>query len=92
MQRIASVEVLAGRRVRLRLTSGDVRVVDLTPYLRGPIFETIRKDTKAFRAVRVDPALGTLVWPNGADVCPDVLVLGREPDRPAPRRRVGSRR
>ena len=92
MERITSVEVVAGRRVRLRLTSGVVRIADLTPYLRGPIFEQIRRDAKAFRAVRVDPTLGTLVWPNGADLCPDVLVLGRQPDRPAPSRRVGSRR
>ena len=26
-----------------------------------------------FRAVRVDEELGTIVWPNGADIDPDVL-------------------
>lgn len=30
-------------------------------------------DDSFFRQVRVDRELGTVVWPNGADVCPDVL-------------------
>eukprot|EP01031_Cornospumella_fuschlensis_P023409 gene23409-28405_t len=31
------------------------------------------KDDAYFAQVRVDPELGTITWPNGADVCPDVL-------------------
>ena len=30
-------------------------------------------DENYFQLVKVDPELGTIVWPNGADVCPDVL-------------------
>ena len=26
-----------------------------------------------FRQVQVDPELGTIVWPNEADFCPDLL-------------------
>jgi hypothetical protein len=26
-----------------------------------------------FKQVQVDPEAGTLVWPNGVDLCPDVL-------------------
>jgi hypothetical protein len=32
-----------------------------------------------FRSVRVDPELGTIVWPNGADIDPDVLYRGLKP-------------
>jgi Protein of unknown function (DUF2442) len=30
-------------------------------------------DPEYCRLVRVDHELGTIVWPNGADLCPDVL-------------------
>ncbi len=91
MDRITSVKVLEGHRVRLGLTGGATREVNLTTYLHGPIFEEIRHDSVVFRQVRVDPALGTLVWPNGADICPDVLILGRRPDRPKGRSRAKAR-
>lgn len=41
------------------------------------MFGPIRKDAALFRSVRVDEELGTIVWPNGADIDPDVLILGR---------------
>ena len=45
--------------------------------------EPLRRDTRLFRSVRVDPELGTIVWPNGADICPDTLFLGLGPVDPA---------
>jgi hypothetical protein len=79
MVRIAGVETLGGFRVRLSLTDGSTREVDLGPYLNGPVFEPVRNDPAFFRSVRVDEELGTIVWPNGADIDPDVLILGRLP-------------
>jgi hypothetical protein len=79
MVRIRGVEALDGFRVRLSLTDGAVREVDLMPYLNGPVFESIRTDPGLFRTVQVDLELGTIVWPNGADIDPDVLILGRTP-------------
>ena len=77
--RIDSVEVLEGFRVRLGLTDGTQKVVNLERYLRGPIFEPIRTSPKVFASVAVDKRAGTIVWPNGADIDPDVLVLGLQP-------------
>lgn len=79
MIRIRSVEPLEGYHVRLTFTDGTVRTVDLEPFLMGPVFEPLRKDPRNFRAVRVDEELGTIVWDNGADICPDVLYYGRTP-------------
>lgn len=71
--RVRSAEILDDRRVRLTFTDRTEREVDLTPLLWGPVFDRIREDDQAFAAVFVDEELGTIVWPNGADIDPDVL-------------------
>ncbi len=81
MVRVKSVQVLEGFKVRLVFTDGSAKTLDLAPYLKGPMFEPL-KDPARFREVRVDPELETLVWPNGADICPDVLYHGRIPASP----------
>jgi hypothetical protein len=77
--RIQSVEPLEGFRVRLGFTDNTQRIVNLEPYLHGPIFESIRDDLMAFRSVRVDKRMGTIVWDNGADIDPDVLYYNLKP-------------
>jgi hypothetical protein len=70
--RIETVEPLDGYVLRLVFSDGSARDVDLEPELWGPVFEPLR-DREVFRAVVVDDELGTIVWPNGADMDPDVL-------------------
>jgi hypothetical protein len=79
MVRIRLVTPLHNFLVRLGFTDGTERDVDLEPYLRGPVFEPLRADPELFAAVRVDAELGTIMWPNGADIDPDVLYEGRTP-------------
>lgn len=75
--RIAKARPLDGYEVELTLTTGDVIRRDLQPFLNGPVFDAIRNDEGQFRALRVED--GTVVWPNGADLCPDVLIWGGLP-------------
>ena len=77
--RIRSVQPTVGFVVRLQLTDGATREIDLQPFLRGPIFEPLKNDPARFREVSVDSRAGTICWPNGADIDPDVLLLGRTP-------------
>ena len=72
------MELKTGLTIHLRFSDGTDRDIDLTPYLVGPVFEPLR-DPARFAEVSVDPDLGTIVWPNGADICPDVLYHGRTP-------------
>jgi uncharacterized protein DUF2442 len=76
--RIKTVEPLDGYVLRLRFSDGSTREVDLEPELWGPVFEPLR-DLESFRQVTVDDQLGTIVWPNGADMDPDVLRDDRDP-------------
>ena len=39
---------------------------------RSGIFAPL-EDVDFFKQARVDPEIGTLVWPNDVDFCPDVL-------------------
>jgi hypothetical protein len=71
--RIQTVEPLRGFVLRLGFDDGTVREIDLEEELWGPVFEPLRADPELFRQVRVDEELGTIVWPNGADLDPDVL-------------------
>lgn len=80
--RIRSVQPLEGFVLRLSFDDGTEREVDLEGELWGPVFEPLRKDPELFRQVRVDEELGTIVWPNGADMDPDVLHGDFEPAGP----------
>ena len=79
MVEITSVEVLRNRLVRLTFSDGLVRSVDLSEFLWGPALSDLASDDELFNAVAVDPELGTIVWPNGADLDPDVLHGDFEP-------------
>jgi len=57
---------------------GTSREVDLAGALPGPIFEPLA-DPAFFAQVHVDHELGTVVWPNGADLDPLVLHGDFEP-------------
>jgi hypothetical protein len=79
--RIQQVLPLEGFRLRLTLTNGAVIERDVSPLLVGPVFEPIRQDMARFREVRAEA--GTVMWPNGADLCPDMLIWGGAPPREA---------
>jgi hypothetical protein len=64
---------LEGHRLRIRYEDGVEGIVDLATLVtfRG-IFAPLR-DPAYLSQVKVDSALGTVSWPNGADLDPDVL-------------------
>ena len=65
--------VMEPYRLRLKFEDGiegDVDLQDLVEFVG--VFEAL-KNVVFFNEVRVDPDLGTVVWPNGADLDPLVL-------------------
>jgi hypothetical protein len=75
--RIADVKPLDGRRVEMTLTTGEVVQRELGHLLIGPVFDEIRGDDEQFRQVKAED--GSLVWPGGVDLCPDVVIWGGLP-------------
>lgn len=77
--RILAVEPIHDFVVRLSFDDGEERDLDLELELWGPVFAPLRQSSELFRRVRVDEELGTIVWPSGADMDPDVLHGDFEP-------------
>ena len=71
---VTELRLLTGYRLELLFSDGLRGVVDLTSRVvgRGGMFRPL-EDPAFFRQVRVDAELGTIVWPNGVDICPDLL-------------------
>lgn len=70
---IVQVSVVGAHRLHLKFedgVEGEVDVAQIVPF--EGVFAPLR-DAKTFAEVTVDRDLGTICWPNGADLDPDVL-------------------
>jgi hypothetical protein len=70
---VTHVDVADTQRVLLTFEDGTTGAVDLSDLIaRGGVFAPLREPSY-FRQVRVDPEGGTIIWPNDADVAPELL-------------------
>ncbi len=67
---VKTVRPLKDYRLLITFDNGEERVFDVRPYLDKGVFSELR-ETGRFNAVRV--SFDTVEWPNGADLCPEVL-------------------
>lgn len=76
-------------RLELTFEDGLKSTVDFKQRLadRGGIWSPLH-DIEYFKQARIDPDLQTVVWPNGVDICPDVLY-GLASGHPLPEARAG---
>ncbi len=74
LPRITRANAPCHYRVALEFSDGSSGVVDLAPLLKDldGVF-TPFQDPAFFAQVHVDEEAGTIVWPNGVDLDPDVL-------------------
>lgn len=71
------IDVVEAKYVRdfivwVKFEDGSAGEIDLSEELHGPVFEPLR-DVEYFKQVKLDPELGTIAWPNGADFAPEFL-------------------
>lgn len=71
LARVTEVEHLGARVLRVTFSDGLVRELDFAGALPG-VLATIDDDA-TFAGVTVDSVAGTICWPNGIDLDPDVL-------------------
>ena len=70
---LTAVRVGPGHVLHLTFADGASGSFDVGPYLWGPAFEQVHSDPAVFAAARVDPELGTVVWPGDVDLAPEFL-------------------
>ena len=73
MKDIVEVRPLGGYRLYLRFEDGVAGELDFAQRLRFEGVFAPLTDPAVFAQVRIHTALGTVVWPNGADLDPDVI-------------------
>lgn len=76
MHFVKKINQIDGYKISLTFDDKKTKIVDIEPYLDKGIFLTLR-DPDYFKLVKVK--YDTIVWPNEADFCPDVLYkIGKE--------------
>ena len=78
MHYVVDALCLGDYKLRVQFENDDVRIVDLSDHLDGPVFEPL-KAPAFFQQVRVNHDIDTVVWPNGADFSPGFLYDIGEP-------------
>lgn len=71
LARVTNVEHLGARSLRVTFSDGLVRELDFSSRLPG-VLATIDHEV-TFAEATVDSVAGTVCWPNGIDLDPDVL-------------------
>ena len=72
IHRVTRFAIVAPYTLAVSFADGTEQVIDFQPVLHGALFQPLR-DLAEFNAVRLDPEVGTLVWPSGADFDPATL-------------------
>lgn len=69
---VSGFEITGDYTLKVRFDDESEQVINFEPILYGPLFGPLR-ELEIFNRVKLDSDLGTLVWPTGADIDPNVL-------------------
>jgi hypothetical protein len=72
--KLNAVEYLGGTQINVAFSDGRSGHVDLRDLLQGPLHTPLRS-AEQFQRLELDPELGTITWPNGADLAPEAIYF-----------------
>ncbi len=72
IHRVEHFEIVGPYTLALRFDDGSEQRIDFRPVLEGDVFAPLQ-NLDMFNAVELDPTLGTVQRPNGADFDPETL-------------------
>ena len=70
--RVTTFRIVGPYTLTVEFDDGMSRTIHFRPVLEGELYGPLQ-DRALFEAVRIDPDVRTLVWPNGADFDPATL-------------------
>ena len=70
--RVKSIQTMQDYVLEIVFNNNEKKKFDVKPYINFGIFKEL-KDPAIFQTATVK--LGTVVWSNGLDICPDTLYL-----------------
>ncbi len=73
--RVRSVKPMPDHILEIVFSNDQKKRFDVKPYLDHGLFSEL-KNLEMFATASA--VLGTVVWSNGLDICPDTLYLGAE--------------
>ena len=74
MRLVTRVQPTSDFKLMCTFDNGEVKAFDVMPYLkkRGPVIAPVRK-LSFFKKVFLEA--GAPTWPNGYDICPDLIYM-----------------
>ncbi|MBU9711686.1 DUF2442 domain-containing protein [Evansella tamaricis] len=72
MREVIDVKVIKHYKLLVTFDNRVRKIVNIEPFIKGPMFQPLTRK-EFFREVMVDREAGTIVWPNEADIDPEVL-------------------
>jgi hypothetical protein len=70
--RVVAIDHTGPFELHVTFDDGTGQTIDFSPVLKGPVYGPLA-DPLVFATVAIDPEVGTLTWPNGADFDPATL-------------------
>lgn len=77
---IKKIEYVEDYKLKLTFNDKKQKIVNLKKFSNsepGTVFYPFR-DLDFFKSYKLNSRLGTIVWPNGVDLCPDSLYMQGE--------------
>lgn len=78
--RVKSIKYIKDYKLELMFSDSKVKIVDLENLIKkgSKIYDPL-KDLNFFKQVALDDCQFSICWPNGADICPNVLyAIGKD--------------